>query len=612
MRRMLKIVVAGVTRRAPLVCALMAAALAASLVVRAQGSGVMVIDGGTLIDGTGREPVRDALLVIRGNRIESVGRRGQVSIPSTARVVRADGKFIVPGLTDAHVHFNNEWMSELFLHYGVTSVFEIGGGGEWGLVQRAGIARGKIFGPRLFVAVGSLAGARIAALGGVTSAEGMIRSRFVVDTGEKAREVVRRYLALGADMIKVHRGPPMEVYQAAAEEAHGAGKPLIVQALGPTVYAREAVMAGADILEHAAGISYSVARDPAAWKGWGDIEEHSLDPSPFADMDDGKAAELIALLVQRHVSIEPDLIAQGRGLPKIRERYEYQDYRLLSDQRLSYLPESSRRKWLDNFRELEDADPKIVELRQKGWDNNVRFVTRFVKAGGNVLAGTDASGNGWATPGLGLHHELELLVDAGLTPHEAIRAATRNTAEAFRILDRQGTLEAGKLADLVIVSDDPLEDIRNLQKIDTVVKDGEVVDRSFHPWYRNPLPYNAIEGSTWVAGVKKEMESMRTTSFGQPPPAIESISPTIVTEGSPTLTLAVRGFGFTSRSRVQFGGEAVPFERVSDTELKLSIDARLLSGAGTFPIVVTNPAPLQRAKWGGTSNTAYLLVNFKD
>jgi imidazolonepropionase-like amidohydrolase len=571
----------------------------------------LVIQGGTLIDGNGGPPVRDAVVVIEGNTIRSVERRGQASYPAAAQVLRADGKFIVPGLMDAHVHYG-EWLPELFLAHGVTSIFEVGGGGEWGLAQRQGVARGKIRGPRIFLAVGSLAGGRIAAQGGVTAAEGMLRSRFVVDTAAKAREVVRRYLEAGADMIKVHRGPPQEVYQAAVEEAHKAGRPVVAQPLGPTVYAREAVLAGVDVIEHAAGIGNQVARDPSRWQGWGEMEEHSLDPSPFADVDDTKAAEMIRLLVARHVALEPDLIAQGHGLRKVRDRYEAQDDRLLLDPGLAYLPERNRAKWLGNFTEFVDEDPAVVELREKGFANMCRFIGAFARAGGAVLSGTDSStGSGWATPGIGLHHELDLLVDAGLTPMQAILASTRNVARAFRVDDRLGTLEPGKLADLLVVDDDPLKDVKNLLKIAWVVQDGRVVDRTFHPWFRNPLPENSVEGATWVAALKKEMESMRTPAFGQPPPGIESVSPTTVTEGDPPVTVTVKGVGFTKRSVVYFDGRPVPFTRVSGTELKLEIGAPLIARAGTFPITVVNPQPLQRPQWGGTSNRAYLMVDFK-
>ena len=572
--------------------------------------GVLVIEGGTLIDGNGGQPVRDSLIVVRGNKIESVSRKGQATPPPGATVIKADGKFIVPGLMDAHIHYD-EWLPELFLGSGVTSIFEIGGGGEWGIAQRDGINHGRIPGPRIFLAVGSLAGARIAALGGNTGVEAL-GSRLVANTPERGRELAKRFIAAGADMIKVHRGPPMEVYQAAIEEAHKAGLPAVAQPLGPTVYAREAVMAGADILEHAAGVGYSIAKDPAKWKGWGDIEEHSLDPSIYSDMDDAKAADLIKLLIQKNVYLEPDFVCQGRGLMNRRNEYELEDYRLLHLPALAYVPKQISLKYLDNYTEFDDVEPAVRDLRVKGFHNMQRFIAQYVKAGGKVLSGTDASGNGWAVAGLGLHHELDVMVtEAGLTPMQAIMASTKNTAEAFRLKDKLGTIEPGKLADLIIVNEDPLLDIRNLQKLDQVIKDGKVIDRTYHAWFKNPLPNSAVEGSTWIQALKKESETMRTTSFGQLSPGIEIVTPSVVTEGSPTLTLTLKGVGFTKRSVVNFDGSPVPSVRLNDNEMKITVDAGRLAHAGTYAITVTNPEPLQRPQWGGTSNKAFLLVNFK-
>ena len=129
----------------------------------AQREPVLVIEGGTLIDGNGGAPVEDAVVIVRGNRIERVTTRGEARYPRDARVLDASGKYIVPGLMDAHAHYA-EWMAELNLHFGVTSIFSIGSGGEWALAQRDAINAGKIPGPRTFVAVGSLSGARISAL----------------------------------------------------------------------------------------------------------------------------------------------------------------------------------------------------------------------------------------------------------------------------------------------------------------------------------------------------------------------------------------------------------------------------------------------------------------
>jgi len=569
---------------------------------------ILVILGGTLIDGNGGPPVQDALIVIRDNRIESVSSGGQGNYPADARVLNADGKFILPGFMDAHVHYAG-WMAELNLNYGVTSIFSIGSGGEWALAQRDAINAGKIPGPRNFVAVGSLAGARISALSARSGAAGGLSGRQVAGTAEQARKIAKRFIEAGADMIKLHRGLPIEAYRAAIEEAHKAGLPAVAQALGPTVYARDAILAGADILEHAAGVSVSIAKDPSKWEGFGNLEKHSLSPMPFSDMDDAKAAALIKLMVEKDVYLEPDFIAVGRGFHKQRDKFELQDLRLLNSHELSYVPERRRLRMLAAYHHFDDLEPAEFELRNKAYQNMLRFMHQFVAAGGKVMTGTDTAG--WAVPGLGVHHEMEILADeAGLTPMQVILAATRNPAEGFRVLDRLGTIEAGKLADLVIVNEDPLQEISNLQKIEWVIKDGNVVDRTFHPWFENPLPRGAVEGSAWVRAL--QTQSMQGTEFGQPPPGIQSISPSMVTEGDATLTLTIRGVHFTKESLVYFGERSVPAERVSDTELEAVIDAGLIAQVGTYPVTVRNPKPLQRPEWGdGTSNKAHLLVNFR-
>ncbi|MDH3532817.1 MAG: amidohydrolase family protein [Gammaproteobacteria bacterium] len=575
---------------------------------QATNSDVLVIEGGTLIDGNGGPPLRDAVIVIRDNRIETVSTRDQANYPANAQVLDGDGKYIVPGLMDAHVHYAG-WMAELNLHFGVTSVFSIGSGGEWALAQRDAINAGKIPGPRNFVAVGSLAGARISALSARSGEAGGLSGRQVAGTAEQARAIARRLIDAGADMIKVHRGPPVEAYRAAIEEAHRAGLPVVAQPLGPTVYAREAILAGADILEHAAGVAVSVAADPSKWEGWGSIERHSLSPLPFADMDDNKAADLIELMVKEDVYLEPDFIAIGRGFQKERDKFELQDYQLLSSHDLSYIPEANRLRMLHRYHDFDDATPADWEYRNQAYQNMLRFMNDFVQAGGKVMTGTDTAG--WAVPGIGIHHEMEILVDeAGLTPMQVIMAATRNIAEGFRILDDLGTIEAGKLADMMIVNEDPLREISNLQDIAWVIKDGAVIDRTFHAWFQNPLPRGAVEGSAWVRALKTQ--SMQGTEFGQPPPGIQSVSPTIVTEGDATLTMTILGVNFTPESLVYFGELRLPTRLVSDSEIAAVIDASLISQVGTFPVTVRNPMPLQRPEWGnGTSNKAHLLVNYR-
>ncbi len=586
----------------------LAGLLLVPLPVPAQDADVVVIAGATLIDGNGGAPVPDAVIVIRGNKIASVTTRERARYPRGATVLDADGKYVVPGFMDAHVHYAG-WMAELTLHYGVTSIFSIGSGGKWAIAQRDAINAGKIPGPRNFIAIGSLAGARISALSARSGASGGLSGRQVAANAEDARAIAERLIGAGADMIKVHRGPPFEAYKAAIEAAHAAGLPVVAQPLGPTVYAREAILAGADILEHAAGVAVSVAADPSKWEGWGGIERHSLSPLPFADMDEDKARELIELMIAEEVYLEPDFIAIGRGFHDDRAKFELQDYQLLSSHALSYIPEANRLRMLQRYHDFDDVPAEDWAYRNKAYRNMLKFINEYVQAGGKVLTGTDTAG--WAVPGIGLHHEMEILVDeAGMTPMQVILAATRNSAEAFRILDDLGTIEEGKLADLVVVNSDPLAAIENLQDIEWVIKDGEIIDRTFHPYFENPLPRGAVEGSAWVRALKTQ--SMQGTEFGQPPPGIQSVSPDMVTEGDATFTMSIRGVNFTPESLVFFGDGRVPTKLVSDTEIEAEIDAGLIATVGTYVVTVRNPEPLQRPEWGnGTSNKAHLLVNFR-
>ncbi len=604
-------------RSAPYLFGFLTFLLVAIIPVHAQGqqSASLAIDGGTLIDGNGGAPVRDALIIIRGNKIETVSRKGQAAYPAGAQVLHADGKFIVPGLMDAHVHYGN-FLAELMLTYGVTSVFDIAGRGPYHLVRREAIARGRMPGPRLFIAVQSLADAvkpgRV-----VYGVEGR-QERITV---EKARDIVKRAAASGADMINLRRGMPADVWKAAIDEAHKAGLPVVGQPIGPTVWAKEAVLAGVDVLEHASGIDYSILKDPEKWKGWGEIEVQSLDPRPFADMDDAKAAEMIRLLVDRKVYLEPDLVAQGRGLHRHRSAWELHDHLLLENPLLAYIPAGTRQKWLANYTEADDLPPAEWEQRKKGFQNMERFIGEFAKQGGKVMTGTDTSAVGWAVAGIGLHHEMELLVEAGLTPMQAILAATRNPAEGYRVIDRVGTIETGKLADMVVVNADPLQDIGNLQKIEWVIKDGKVVERGYHASFRDPFAGDYIEALEWVEALKRaNTEGIRTIAgltdpgwvFGQPCPGIEALSPSVVTEGGPGLTVTLHGINFTKKSLAYFGGVPVPARLVNETELQVTIDAGLIARAGIFPIAVKNPGPfLAQPQWGDTSNKANFVVNFK-
>jgi len=499
------------------------------------------------------------------------------------------------------------------LLHGVTSTVDIGNGAEVALKHSKAVRHGKIGGPRTFVGLSMSGGSE----GRDTGFETPLSPDRIPRSAEDAREIAKRFIAGGADFLVFNDGSlPLEYVKAAFEEAHNAGKAAFIRATGPHVDPRQGVLAGADALPHAAAIDKLLAKDPPSYRG----NQTSIDG--YFYMDDAKANDLIPFLVQHNVALVPSLFRKGLGFQSGYARFEEQDRNLFSDPNLRvYYPEDRIQNLLLNYERAEPA-PDVRELRSNAYRNALRFYRQFVEAGGRILAGSDAPNN--CAPGLCVHHELEIFEEAGLTPHQMIQAVTKWPAEALRVQNELGTIEEGKLADLVIVNEDPLQDIRNLRKIDAVIFDGRLQDRTFHSWYRTPFLSNVsrsgnpvVEALPWVVALQEATEGGGGGRGGDPPtvppPGIETISPYIVTEGDPTLTLVIQGFNFFHRSQVYFDGLPVSAERVSGTELRVTIDESLLRRAGRFGIVVKNPGPLRDNEgWGdGTSNRAHLLVDFR-
>ena len=601
------------TRSLPARCAVLLWAASAFVAALAQQPSVLVIEGGTLIDGNGGTPVQNAVVIIQGNKITAVSTKGQVSYPANKQVIQADGKFILPGLWEAESVY--AWfMGEAYLVNGVTSTIDIGTGGEVSALHSKAVQNGKTGGPRTFVGAGYLA-TRAGDRG--TGFETPLTPNRVPRTVEDAREIAKRFLAAGAyGVIFQDGGLSKEHFQAVFEEVHKAGRVAVARPTGPIVYPKEAVLAGADFLSHAAGVDIAIAKDFEKWKG----NQHNLDLEAYSDMDDAKAADLIQFLVQHEVALSPTLIRKGRGFQEGHARFEAQDLAMFSDPNLrAYYPEAMIESVLMNYKPL-DLKDDVRERRRIGYQNALRFYRQFVQAGGRVLPGGNAPGN--CAPGVCLHQELEIYEEAGLTPMQMIQSATKWPAETVRALDSLGTIEVGKLADLVIVNDNPLVNIRNLRKIDRVIFDGKAVEQTFHSWYQTPFLGSTegggnpvVESLPWIVSLKQV--AFRPRQGGRdplrlPPPGIETISPYIVTQGSPSVTLTITGFNFFNRSQVFVDNIPVPFRRLSITELQATVDENLLRRVGRFAIQVKNPVPLEIPEAGdGTSNKAYLLVDFR-
>ena len=584
----------------------------------------LVIEGGTLIDGNGGTPVRDAVIVIEGNKITSVSRKGQVTYPANAVIIKADGKYLLPGLFDSQNSYS-WYFGEGMLNHGVTSTIDVGTTGETAVPYRDAVFHEKVRGPRGFTGVSRLSVNANALVS--TGLENPLTHTRVPTSAEETRQFVRAWIAAGADYILTYDGAlPMDYYQAAFDEANKAGKPVFTRAYGPVLFPKDAALLGAANLPHSAGIGIAVTKDPSKFKQGRD-DRNELDR--YAEMDDQKARDLIQILVAHHVALVPTFMINFPGYPKDWNQFTAEARAFFNNpDLLAYYPPAAVQSALRSYTRNDQGE--VRERRMKGYQNAMRFHKMFVDAGGHLVVSGNTN-DAWV-PGVDLHQEMQVMVEAGLTPMQIIMGSTKYPAEMLRKQNLLGTVEAGKLADVIIVNADPLQDIKNLDKINTVIQDGKIVELGYHSNYSSPFSNVAagtisIEGLPWAEDMKKATRGAEggpqaaaeggaiADPMNSPQPAIEKMDPIIVTQGD-SCVVTITGFNFVRRSAVYFKGRPVPFKAVSPTALQVTLDAEVLREAGRFDLVVKNPEPLDpfyvRSMWGnGTSNVAHLIVNYR-
>ena len=532
---------------------------------------------------------------------------------------------MLPGLFDSQNSYS-WYFGEAMLNHGVTSTIDVGTTGETAVPYRDAVFHEKVRGPRAFTGVSRLSVNANALVS--TGLENPLTHTRVPKSAEETRQFVRAWIAAGADYILTYDGAlPMDYYQAAFDEANKAGKPVFTRAYGPVLFPKDAALLGAANLPHSAGIGIAVTKDPSKFKQGRD-DRNELDR--YAEMDDQKARDLIQILVAHHVALVPTFMINFPGYPKDWDQFTAEARAFFNNpDLLAYYPPAAVQSLCKVTRRIDQGE--LRERRMKGYQNAMRFHKMFVDAGGHLVVSGNTN-DAWV-PGVDLHQEMQVMVEAGLTPMQIIMGSTKYPAEMLRKQNLLGTVEAGKLADVIIVNADPLQDIKNLDKINTVIQDGKIVELGYHANYSSPFSNVAagtvsVEGLPWADDMKKATArrgrrtaggSRRTALFPDPvyspQPAIETMNPIIVTQGDSAM-VTLTGFNFVRRSAVYFKGRPVPFRAVSPTELQVTLDAEALREAGRFDLVVKNPEPLDpfyvRSMWGnGTSNVAHLIVNYK-
>jgi imidazolonepropionase-like amidohydrolase len=383
-------------------------------------SGEFALEGATVVDGTGRAPIPDAVVLVGDGRLLAVGRRSEVAVPAGAPRVDVSGKTILPGLWDMHTHVTQiEWGS-VYLASGVTTVRDMGNEMELVTALRDAFESGKALGPRLLLA-GLVDGGGPDAFGIVTA-----------NTPEEGRAAVRRYHRARFQQMKLYSLLAPDVVSAIAEEAHRLGM-TVTGHVPKAMTLRQAVEAGMDHVAHLA-----VTDDPGS-EGLAStarfLKEHGtvMDPTQSWGELLGRSAETPI------ASFQP-------GFPGI--------------------PGPLRR--LFDSASASGVDPAAARARL---ERGLRIVGELHRAGVPIVAGTDEG-----IPGHSLHREIELYVEAGMTPLEAIRSATAVPARVMGLEGELGTVEAGKRADLVVLDANPLERISNIRAVHWVVRNGKVYD----------------------------------------------------------------------------------------------------------------------------------------
>jgi hypothetical protein len=417
----------------------------------------LVIQNTALFDTASGTMRPNRTIIVLGPKIEAIGTPEKpVSVPAKATILDGKGKFVIPGLIDAHVHLvhrlNNAHMTgdevlPLFLTNGVTSVRDTGDE----IVAQTLVAR--------------YADAHPTQCPRVFRASGLIDGNPPIhrDIGicltepEEVAGLVEDMAGWGVTTLKIYAGTSRPVGRKVIEEGHRRG--LIVTGHLSAYTAQDAIVDGIDCLEHIWSV-FDFSIPPEIRKQPGHRSN--------LDLDNSQCRALVAMVARQKVLVDPTLTVFRNMLllSDLKEVHGHSD--------VERMPQRLRNSW-HKYRQEQGLAPSTRDRRRQEFQKYKDLTGILHRAGVALLAGTD-SPEPYCPPGFALHQELELLVESGLTPAAALQAATINNARSLKQLDNLGSITPGKHADLVILTADPTADIRNTRKIERVIHGGQLCD----------------------------------------------------------------------------------------------------------------------------------------
>jgi imidazolonepropionase-like amidohydrolase len=416
---------------------------------------VIALEGAMLIDGSGGDPKTDAVIIIRNGHIESIARVNEIQIPRNATRVNLVGKTVIPGLIDAHAHVER-WAAGRYLAWGVTTVRDLHGGADSVIALRNDMNLGSILGPRMFIAGAMIDGVRPT----YPNAVG-------VATADQARRAVDQHAVAGVDYLKIYTKVTPALLRPLLDEAEKLRLPVAAH-LGKTD-ALTAARAGVVSIEHMAGVVQAASGNPGFYFGAHDsfLAGWTTEEKGWAGLDSGSVARTARALAQTKVTLVPTLVVHEM-LSRLDNPI------LLSRPGMEDVPDNAEsvRSVPGLLRRTGWRGPDFEAFRRSRRRQD-QFVREFRRAGGAIAAGSDAA-NQLLIPGYSIHEEMALLVEAGLSPLEAITAATRRGAQLLRA-DSLGLLTPGKVADLVVVNGNPARNVSATRNIAWVMTRGRLL-----------------------------------------------------------------------------------------------------------------------------------------
>ncbi len=401
-------------------------------------------------------------------------------LPHSAQILDATGKFLIPGLADMHVHLtgageptgSREFMLPLLAAHGITTVRDMGGAVDQLTALRQEVESGKQIGPRVFFTGPFLDGEPPA-----------FQPSIAIHNEAEGRVAVRSLQAQGVDFIKTQSRLSREAYFAIADECRRQGIRFVGH-VPDAVSALEASEAGQSSIEHLTGIllGSSTKEDELRREILAQVAPDQTSAQSKASFEKWVRKLLNTQSLSRAFALNQEFVKnrtwQVPTFPVLVDlAFVTPKTDMADDPRMKCIPGKLRSIWAQGRKEqLNGLTPETVALREEVVQKSLEAVGRMNAEGVRFLAGTDSAAPN-VFPGSSLHEDLAYLVQAGLTPMQALQAATRNPAEFLGKLQTQGTIEPGKFADLLLLDANPLDDIHNTQRIRAVLLHGKMLDR---------------------------------------------------------------------------------------------------------------------------------------